>query len=215
MFQAPANNTVNALPTVNMGRMNRWLKFGLDYALTIPTLFLIAPLLLVIAVLIKLDSPGPVIYSRRVVGRKGREFNAYKFRTMHTNGDDNLIADRGAWMEVLNGSVDSDPRLTRVGRFLRRYGLDELPRLFNVLNRTMSLVGPRMMTRPELLKFGHRINGYTSVLPGMTGLWQVSGHSRRLDDRVELESRYVREWSILLDVQILIQSVVVAFTVNA
>ena len=215
MYQAPANNTVNALPALGMRRMNRWLKFSLDYALTIPTLLLIAPLLLVISLLIKLDSPGPVFYCRRVVGRNGREFNAYKFRTMHINSDDRLIADRGVWMEVLNGSIDNDPRLTRTGRFLRRYGLDELPRLFNVLNRTMSLVGPRMMTRAELLKFGHRINGYTSVLPGMTGLWQVNGHSRRIDDRVELETRYVREWSILLDMQILVQSVIVAFTVNA
>ena len=135
-----------------MRRMNRVLKLGLDYALTIPTLLLIAPLLLIIAALIKLDSPGPVFYRRRVVGRRGREFDAYKFRTMHIDGEDRLIANREQWMEVLNGSVDNDPRLTRVGRFLRRYGLDELPRLFNVLNRTMSLVGPRMMTRVELLK---------------------------------------------------------------
>ncbi|MCA9867056.1 MAG: sugar transferase [Anaerolineae bacterium] len=215
MFRAPATNTVNTLPTLNMGWMNRWLKLGLDYALTLPTLLLIAPLLMVIAALIKLDSPGPVFYRRRVVGRHGREFDAFKFRTMYIDGNDRLIADRESWMEVLQGCIDNDPRLTRVGRFLRRYGLDELPRLFNVLNRTMSLVGPRMMTRPELLKFGHRVNGYTSVLPGMTGLWQVSGHSRAVDDRVELESRYIRNWSILLDVQILIQSVVVAFTVHA
>ena len=214
MYQAPINHTTT-LPAVNIGRMNRWLKFGLDYALTIPTLLLISPLLLIIAALIRLDSPGPVLYRRRVVGRNGREFDAYKFRTMYLDSDDRLIADRGQWMEVLSGSVDSDPRLTRVGRFLRRYGLDELPRLFNVLNRTMSLVGPRMMTRAEMLKFGHRVDGYSRVLPGMTGLWQVSGHSRVIDDRIELESRYIRNWSILLDVQILIQSVVVAFTVHA
>ena len=215
MFQAPANKNVTALPAVNTRRVNRWLKFGLDYALTLPTLFLIAPLLLVLSLLIKLDSPGPVLYRRRVVGRNGREFDAYKFRTMHINGDDRLIADRDLWMEVLNGSIDHDPRLTRTGRFLRRYGLDELPRLFNVLNRTMSLVGPRMMTRAELLKFGHRIDGYCSVRPGLTGLWQVSGHSRRVEERVELEARYIRDWSLQMDLNILVQSVVVAFTVSA
>lgn len=215
MIQARTSETSNVLNSVAMRRLNRALKFVLDYALTLPTLVLIAPLLLVIAALIKLDSPGPVLYRRRVVGRNGREFDAYKFRTMYLDGADRLIADRDAWMEVLQGDIDNDPRLTRVGRFLRRYGLDELPRLFNVLNRTMSLVGPRMMTRAELLKFGHRISGYTNVLPGMTGLWQVSGHSRRIDDRVELESRYIRNWSILLDVQILFQSVVVAFAVHA
>ena len=215
MFQAPTNNNINSIPAVNISRMNRRLKLALDYALTIPTLLLITPLLLVISLLIKLESPGPVLYRRRVVGRNGREFDAYKFRTMYVDSDDKLIADREVWMEVLHGDLDHDPRLTRTGRLLRRYGLDELPRLLNVLNRTMSLVGPRMMTRTELLRFGHRINGYTSVLPGMTGLWQVNGHSRRIDDRVELETRYVREWSILLDVQILIQSVVVAFSANA
>ena len=215
MIQARTSETSNVLNSVAMRRLNRALKFVLDYALTLPTLVLIAPLLLVIAALIKLDSPGPVLYRRRVVGRNGREFDAYKFRTMYLDGADRLIADRDAWMEVLQGDIDNDPRLTRVGRFLRRYGLDELPRLFNVLNRTMSLVGPRMMTRAELLKFGHRISGYTNVLPGMTGLWQVSGHSRRVDDRVELESRYIRNWSILLDMQILVQSVVVAFSAQA
>ena len=215
MIQAPATNKLDSFSPTLARRMNRLAKLGLDYALTLPTLILISPLLLLFAVLIRLDSPGPVLYRRRVVGRNGREFDAYKFRTMHVDGNDRLIANRDQWMEVLQGDIDSDPRLTRVGRFLRRYGLDELPRLLNVLNRTMSLVGPRMMTRTELLRFGHRINGYTSVLPGMTGLWQVSGHSRRIDDRIELETRYVREWSMLLDMQILAKSVVVAFTAAA
>jgi lipopolysaccharide/colanic/teichoic acid biosynthesis glycosyltransferase len=195
--------------------LNRWLKFGLDYALTLPTLILIAPMLLIIAALIKFDSPGPVFYRRRVVGRNGQEFDAFKFRTMYVNGNDKLLSHRGQWMEVMNGDIDNDPRLTRVGLFLRRYGLDELPRLFNVLNRTMSLVGPRMMTRAELLRFGHRIDGYCNMLPGMTGLWQVNGHSRRIEDRIELESRYIRNWSIAMDARILLQSVVVAFADHA
>ena len=172
MIQAPATNKIDTLSAMATRRFNRWLKLGLDFALTLPTLILISPLLLLFAALIRLDSPGPVLYRRRVVGRNGREFDAYKFRTMHVDGNDRLIANREQWMEVLEGDIDSDPRLTRVGRFLRRYGLDELPRLLNVLNRTMSLVGPRMMTRAELLKFGHRIDGYCSVMPGLTGLWQ-------------------------------------------
>lgn len=216
MFGTPAktlDKPTQPLPTITARRVNRWLKLALDYMLTIPTLILIAPLLLGIAALIKLESPGPVLYRRRVVGRGGREFYAYKFRTMYLNGSDKLIANRGQWMEVLNnGDIDSDPRLTRAGRLLRRYGLDELPRLFNVLERNMSLVGPRMMTRAEILKFGHRIDGYTSVLPGLTGLWQVNGHVRDMDTRVRYEIQYVNEWSILLDLRILFQSVVVAFS---
>jgi len=215
MIQAPATNKLDSFSPAMARRMNRLAKLGLDYVLILPTLILIAPLLLVFAVLIRLDSPGPIIYRRRVVGRNGREFDAYKFRTMYIDGNDRLIANRSQWMEVLQGDIDSDPRLTRTGRFLRRYGLDELPRLFNVMNRTMSLVGPRMMTRAELLRFGHRIDGYCSVQPGLTGLWQVSGHSRRVDDRIELESRYVRDWSISLDLHILVQSVFVAFGATA
>ncbi|MFO7662387.1 MAG: sugar transferase [Chloroflexota bacterium] len=215
MIQAPVTKKTKPFPRVTSRRINRLLKFSLDYALVVPTLMLITPLLLMIAVLIKLDSPGPVLYRRRVVGRNGREFDAFKFRTMFIDGNDRLITHRDLWMEVLHGDIDHDPRLTRVGRFLRRYGLDELPRLLNVLNRTMSLVGPRMMTRTELMKFGYRVEGYCSVLPGMTGLWQVRGHARDLNVRSELESEYIRNWSVLLDVKILFRSVLVAFAAEA
>jgi lipopolysaccharide/colanic/teichoic acid biosynthesis glycosyltransferase len=217
MFQAPAkplNENTALLPRVTTRRVNHALKLVLDYALVLPTLILIAPLLLGIAVLIKLDSPGPVIYRRLVVGRKGRSFYAYKFRTMYIDGNARLMRDRNLWMEVLNGGdIDNDPRLTRIGRLLRRFGLDELPRLFNVLERTMSLVGPRMLTRGEMLKFGHRIDGYTDVMPGLTGLWQVRGHSRDLDERVQLESEYIHNWSVVADLHILFQSVLVAFAI--
>lgn len=217
MFQSPVKpvERTQAVPQLTSRRVNRGLKLVLDYALVLPTLLLISPLLLTIALLIKLDSPGPIFYRRRVVGRGGREFYAYKFRTMHLNGNDRLIRHREQWMEVMRGeSIADDPRLTRVGRLLRRSGLDELPRLFNVLERTMSLVGPRMMTRGELLKYSDRINGYTDVLPGLTGLWQVSGCGKDLDERFKLESSYIRNWSFLLDLRILVQSVLVAFAVQ-
>lgn len=219
MFQAPAKSLDEknkTLPRLTARRVNKWLKFGLDYLLVVPTLILISPLLLAIALLIKLESPGPVLYRRPVIGRCGREFHAYKFRTMYIDHNTRLMQNRELWMEVLNGTdLDADPRLTRVGRLLRRLGLDELPRLFNVLLRDMSLVGPRMLTRAEMFKYGHRIEGYTSVLPGLTGLWQVSGGARDLDQRVELETSYIRNWSIGMDLRILLQSVVVAFVVQA
>jgi lipopolysaccharide/colanic/teichoic acid biosynthesis glycosyltransferase len=195
--------------------VNRWLKTGLDYALTILTLFFISPFLLVIASLIKLESDGPVLYRHRVVGLNGREFDAYKFRTIYVDTQERLLANRQQWIALLqnrdNYDLNNDPRLTRIGRVLRRYGLDELPRLFNVLERNMSLVGPRVLTRSEMLKFGYQIKGYTSVLPGITGLWQVGGHPT-LDERIRLESEYIQHWSVGLDFQILLQSVVVAFT---
>ena len=215
MIEVRTNQSAATYSATARRRLNRWAKLGLDYALTIPTLILIAPLLVAIAILIKLDSPGPILYRHRVVGRRGREFDAYKFRTVYVNSTGKLLANRAQWVAALNGESDADPRLTRVGRFLRRFGLDELPRLFNVLNRSMSLVGPRMMTRGEMLRFGHRIEGYYNMLPGMTGLWQVSGHSRHLDDRVELETHYIRDWSFLLDLHILARSVEVAFITEA
>lgn len=216
MIQAPATTKVRIISPATTRRLNHLFKVGLDYALTIPTLLLITPLLLAIAVLIKLDSPGPILYRMRMVGKNGREFDAFKFRTMYLDSDNRLIANRQQWMEVIRaGEIETDPRLTRVGRFLRRYGLDELPRLINVLNRTMSLVGPRMMNRSELLRFGYRVQGYTSVLPGMTGLWQVNGHNKDLNVRADLETEYIRNWSVLLDIKILLQSVVVAFAANA
>ena len=101
MIQAPATNKLDTFTAITTRRLNRWLKLGLDYTLTLPTLMLIAPLLLVLAVLIRLDSPGPVLYRRRVVGRNGREFDAYKFRTMYLDGNDRLIANRDQWMEVM------------------------------------------------------------------------------------------------------------------
>lgn len=217
MFQSPVKpiEQTRTVPQLTSRRVNRWLKLALDYMLVLPTLLLLSPLLLTIALLIKLDSPGPVIYRRRVVGRGGREFYAYKFRTMHLNGNDRLIRQRDQWMEVMRGeAIADDPRLTRMGRLLRRSGLDELPRLFNVLERSMSLVGPRMMTRGELLKYSDRIKGYTDVMPGLTGLWQVSGCGKDLDERFKLESSYIRNWSVLLDVRILLQSVWVAFAVH-
>lgn len=220
MIQAPATKPITAKEQIwtrraMTRRVNRWLKTGLDYTLTIPTLILISPLLLIIALLIKLDSPGPIIYRHRVLGRNGREFDAFKFRTMYVDAEERMLKNRQQWVAFMqNRDLDNDPRLTRVGRLLRRYGLDELPRLFNVLERNMSLVGPRMLTRAEMLKFGHQIEGYTNVLPGMTGLWQVSGHPT-LDERVRLEREYIQNWSIGLDIQILFQSVVVAFTQEA
>src|SRR5690606_2465733 len=125
---------------VRLTGIDRVFKLVLDYALTIPGLLAIAPLLLLIAIAIKLDSPGPVIYRRRVMGVNGRQFDAYKFRTMHVNGNE-ILANYPELQEKLarEHKLKNDPRVTRVGRLLRKASLDELPQLFNVLKREMSL----------------------------------------------------------------------------
>jgi exopolysaccharide biosynthesis polyprenyl glycosylphosphotransferase len=180
-------------------------KTVLEYSLAALGLLLLSPLLFTFAVMIKLDSRGPIIFRRRVLGVSGKEFDAFKFRTMHTNGDD-LLKKNPALVRQLRveHKLKNDPRVTRVGSWLRKYSLDELPQLFNVILGQMGLVGPRMITAEEAEKYGrHKLNLLT-VKPGITGLWQVSGRSDlSYDDRVQLDMYYVRNYSMWLDLQIL------------
>jgi exopolysaccharide biosynthesis polyprenyl glycosylphosphotransferase len=182
------------------------LKTALEYLLTGLGVCALAPLFALIAILVKLDSPGPIIFRRRVLGVGGTSFDAFKFRTMYQDGDERIkaSAELAAKLEQ-DGKLKVDPRITRLGQFLRRCSLDELPQLFNVLRGEMSLVGPRMITSSEAAKYGrHRANLLT-VKPGITGLWQVSGRSD-LDyqERIRLDMHYIRNYSVWLDLYILL-----------
>ena len=181
------------------------MKTILDYGLTVPGLLLLSPLFALIAVLIKLDSPGPVFYRRRVLGVGGKPFDAFKFRTMYVNGDEILAGHPELLAELrANHKLKNDPRVTRVGRWLRRYSLDELPQLFNVLLGQMSLVGPRMISPEEAKKYGRLKTNLLTVKPGITGLWQVSGRSDiSYEERVRLDMHYIRNYTIWRDLQIL------------
>jgi lipopolysaccharide/colanic/teichoic acid biosynthesis glycosyltransferase len=177
----------------------------MEYVLAAVGLCVLAPVLLVIACLVKLDSPGPVIYRRRVLGVGGRQFDALKFRTMHVGGD-GMLAGSPELLEELRKrhKLKDDPRVTRVGRWLRKYSLDELPQLLNVLSGHMGLVGPRMITPAELDNYGQQKLNLLTVKPGITGLWQVSGRSDvSYEERVRLDLYYIRNYSIWLDLQIL------------
>jgi lipopolysaccharide/colanic/teichoic acid biosynthesis glycosyltransferase len=186
----------------------RLVKVAFDYAVVIPALISLAPLMLLIALLIKLESPGPVLYRRRVLGRKGREFNVYQFRTMYVDADERLQRNRHQWVALLrHGKAANDPRITTIGLFLRRSGLNHLPRMFNIIARHMSLVGPYIMTRKDTMRIDRqRIEAITSVLPGVTGIWQVSASSASIQDRAKLELDYVSNWSLWLDIQILLNT---------
>ena len=186
-------------------RLGKILKVLVDYCLTIPGLILISPLLLLLTIMVKLDSPGPVIYRRRVLGMNGRVFYALKFRTMYVNGNEILAAYPRLRAELnRNYKLKCDPRVTRVGHFLRKFSLDELPQLFNVLFQDMSLVGPRIITPDEIRKYGRHGEMLLTAMPGLTGLWQVSGRSNTsYDDRVRLDMNYIHNWSILMDLRIL------------
>ncbi|HEV3232664.1 MAG TPA: sugar transferase, partial [Candidatus Dormibacteraeota bacterium] len=151
-------------------------KRAIDLLGAAAALLLASPVLALCAVLIRREGPGPVIHRRRVVGRGGREFDAFKLRTMVVDAD-RILAANPEWLAQYQRNVKlrQDPRVTRVGRVLRRYSLDELPQFANVLRGEMSLVGPRMLHPSELERFGDAAAEVVAVRPGITGLWQVSG----------------------------------------
>lgn len=183
------------------------LKTLLDYSVALLLLIVLFPLFLVLWILVKLDSKGPPIHRRGVVGVGGKRFDALKFRTMYVDGDSMITPEMQEEWRV-HGKIKDDPRITRMGRFLRKFSLDELPQLLNVVGGDMSLVGPRMITPAEQQRFGGWRHSRTFVKPGMTGLWQISGRSElSYDDRARLDIFYIRNHSIWLDLRILILTI--------
>jgi exopolysaccharide biosynthesis polyprenyl glycosylphosphotransferase len=191
--------------------VDAFLKFTLDYVGATLALIILSPLLLLIALFVKLDSPGPVLYRRHVLGRSGRRFFALKFRTMVVNADEILRTNRELREAFDRGfKLREDPRVTRLGRFLRRTSLDELPQLINVLRGEMSLVGPRMITPDEAHRYGKWQLNLLTVKPGITGPWQVQGRSDiSYEERVRLSMHYIRNYSIWLDLGILLRTILV------
>lgn len=184
------------------------LKAALDYAGAFLGLLALAPFLGAIALLVKLNSPGPAFYRRRVLGRNGRPFDAFKFRTMVVDAETVLAADTQLKEAFEKGyKLKEDPRVTRTGRFLRRTSLDELPQLINVLRGEMSLVGPRMIAPEEAERFGKWQMNLLTVKPGITGPWQVEGRSDiPYEERVRLSMHYIRNYSLWLDLGILLRT---------
>ena len=181
------------------------MKRALDIVGATAALILFLPMMVIIAVAIRLDSSGPIFYRRRVIGVGGKPFDAFKFRTMVVNADERLKQDPNLHRQFqANYKLKDDPRVTRVGQFLRDKSLDELPQLFNVLLGQMSLVGPRMITAPERDRYGKWGLNLGTVKPGMTGLWQVSGRSDvGYDERVMLDMHYIRNYNIWFDIYLL------------
>jgi exopolysaccharide biosynthesis polyprenyl glycosylphosphotransferase len=172
-------------------------------------LLVLAPLLAAVAVAIKRDSPGPVLYRQSRVGRDGAVFSIWKFRSMYVDADARLAElarlDEGAGVLF---KIRDDPRVTRVGRYLRRFSLDELPQLVNVLVGQMSLVGPRPPLPAEVARYPADMLRRLVVKPGLTGLWQVSGRSDLpWEEAIRLDLRYVETWSLSLDLVILLRTV--------
>ncbi|TPL83613.1 sugar transferase [Mesorhizobium sp. B2-3-12] len=192
----------------------------MDLVIAGATLVFAAPVMILVVLLIKITTGGPAIFSHSRIGFGGRSFNCYKFRSMVRNSNEVLNAyldanpvARKEWEET--HKIRNDPRVTLLGRLLRKSSLDELPQLINILRGDMSCVGPRPIVTDELRRYGEHQAEYLGARPGLTGLWQVSGRSSMdYDNRVALDSHYVRNWSVWLDVVILLRTIVAVMRVD-
>lgn len=201
---------VEGIPMVEMGN-----NLGRYYPQLVKRVFdlivgglitiLLSPVLLTCAILVRISGKGPILFHHMRLGKGKRLFPQYKFRTMVENADEILHNDSELMEKFREGfKLHDDPRITPIGRFLRRYSLDELPQLFNVLKGEMSLVGPRPIVEIEVEKYGFFADALFSVTPGMTGLWQVSGRSDvGYEERVKLDLIYIERWTLLEDLRIL------------
>ena len=194
-------------------KRNLFVKRLIDIFVILAALPILIPVMVILAILTKLTSKGPVFYGHKRVGKNGKEITCWKFRSMCINSqeilEEILATDpvRRAEWEKVRKFID-DPRVTNFGKFLRKTSLDELPQLFNILFGQMSLVGPRPVTEPEMVKYGEYRDYVLSVSPGLTGMWQVSGRSDTgYEERISFDTYYIQNWSIWLDIWILIKTV--------
>jgi lipopolysaccharide/colanic/teichoic acid biosynthesis glycosyltransferase len=195
-------------------RLALYAKRGFDFIFSLLALVFIFPVLITIAIIIKLDSEGPVLYVSERIGRNGRRFRFLKFRTMVKEAD----SLRGALLHLNERrgnlfKISNDPRVTRLGRILRRYSLDELPQFFNVLAGHMSVVGPRPCLPSEYARYTKEQRRRVEATPGITGLWQVSARNDpSVESYFKLDMQYVNNWSLWLDAKILLKTVWVVFS---
>lgn len=187
-----------------------WPKLLFDRVVATMILIALSPALIVVALIVKLTSPGPIFYQQERIGLDGKPFKMTKFRSMRVGADAELKAlleAQGTADQPLF-KIDNDPRITPIGRFIRRYSIDEMPQLLDVLRGTMSLVGPRPQRAEEVALYDDGAHRRLRVRPGMTGLWQVSGRSNlSWDEAIQLDTSYVENWSMIGDLQILLRTI--------
>ena len=195
----------------NLPKGKLLVKRGLDLAIAMTLGLVVLLPALFFAASIRLGSPGPVLFRQIRIGRDGQPFTVLKFRTMHVDAEHRLSDDSELLTEYVTNNfklVNQDPRLTRVGKRLRKFSLDELPQLLNVIGGQMSMVGPRPVVPAELLCYGPYIDAYLAVRPGLTGAWQVTGRSHvGYPERAAIDFRYVSNWSLFGDLKLIFKTV--------
>lgn len=204
--------------TITLNSYEQMVKRAVDLVGGIIGCILASPIMLVTAIAIKLDSPGPVIFKQTRVGQNGRHFKIYKFRSMYIDAEERK-KELMAQNEIAGGvmfKMKDDPRITRVGKVIRKFSIDELPQFFNVVQGTMSLVGTRPPTVDEVEKYQRNQWRRISIKPGITGMWQVSGRSniQSFEEIVEMDLNYIDNWSLALDIKILLKTVLVLLKHN-
>src|SRR5437899_7233150 len=195
------------VPQARTSRLQLFLKRWVDLLGAAVLILLLSPVFVVVGLLVMFEDGLPIIYRRRVIGITS-QFDAFKFRSMRRDADSILASNPVLKAEFEhNFKLKNDPRVTRVGAFLRKASLDELPQLFNVLRGEMSLVGPRMITAPELSKYGEYQSVLISVQPGLTGYWQTRGRQDvSYGERVQMDMYYITHWTLGLDLNILLRT---------
>ena len=200
------NTVVN---TQKEGSFYRFFKRIFDIVGSLLGLIILSPLFIVLSIIVKVDSPGPVFFAHKRLGYKGQSMKIYKFRTMVTNAEDMLssLSPEQKAEFAKNFKLENDPRITKVGNFLRKSSLDELPQLLNILKGELSIVGPRPIVEKELDNYGIYGDKFLSVKPGLTGNWQANGRSdTTYEERVAMDMEYIDNRSLWVDVKIIFKT---------
>jgi len=198
----------------NQSLFYRFIKRSFDFVSSLLAIIILSPLLIIISLVVFLSNPGPIVYGQERVGRNGKHFKVWKFRSMYKNADSMIdkLSEEQMKQYYTEFKIDNDPRITKVGSFLRKTSLDELPQLFNVLFNQMSVIGPRPLLEKEIEKYyGDNSSKLLSLKPGITGYWQAYGRSNityQSGERQKMEMYYIDNASIALDIKILFKTVV-------
>lgn len=189
---------------------NKYIKRSIDFLISGISLIILSPLFLIIAIIIKSESKGPVFFIHKRVGKNGKVFGVYKFRTMVPNAEELIKQFTPEQMKEFreNFKLENDPRITKIGKFLRKTSLDELPQIINILKGEMSFIGPRPVIKDELENYGENKAKFLSVTPGLTGYWAANGRSNTsYEERMKLELYYIDNISFKMDVKVFIKTI--------